>query len=240
MSTTIELLTAAMRSDADTLAIVAQNMANAQSVAYLRQVPVAHVAYSHVASQLSGPGAVRAAEAASAVDLRPGTLRSTAVPLHVALSTPGFFAVETAHGTLLTRRGDFRLDTSGQLVTQTGDPVQGTSGALNVGSGTPVIAPDGTIRVNTDVVGKLRIVNVGDASDLKPVGNGLYQMAEGHELTDAEAPVVRQGFLETSNVQPVNEMLTLMEAMRRFETAQRFVRGYGDMMDSALSTLGRI
>jgi flagellar basal body rod protein FlgG len=240
MSTTLELLAAAMRSNADALTLVAQNVANAQSVAYLRQIPVAHAAYADVASQLGGSGNLRAAESAGALDLRPGTLRSTANPLHVALQSTGFFVVETAHGTLLTRRGDFRLDASGQLVTQAGDTVQGASGPLNLAAGTPVIAPDGTIRVNGDVAGKLRIVNVGDASDLRPVGDGLYQVAAGGEPADAAAPVVHQGFLETSNVQPVNEMLTLLEAMRRFEAAQRFVRGYDEMTESTLSTLGRI
>jgi flagellar basal-body rod protein FlgG len=240
VSSTIDLIGTALRADASTLALVAQNIANAQSVAYLRQIPVAHAPYATVAGEVAKSGALNAGELGSALDLRPGTLRHTANPLNVALSSAGFFLVESPQGKLLTRRGDFNLDASGQLVTQTGDTVQGTGGALNVGTGSPAIASDGTIRVNGNVIGKLRIVTVGDATGLRPIGNGFYQVAAGQEPTDAEAAVVHQGFLETSNVQALNEMLKLMETMRHFEAGQRYVRAYDDMMDKTLSTLGRI
>ena len=51
---------------------------------------------------------------------------------------------------------------------------------------------------------------------------------------------LRQGFLETSNVQPINEMVQLMDTMRRFEAEQHFVRGYDGMVDEAIKTLGKI
>lgn len=309
MSNTIDLITASLRADADTLRIVSQNIANAQSVAYLREIPLTHTPGAHAghgahaagtaargtgtsggpaagttavgttrleefareldsnraatalesstilesstalelpttlesASALRLNGDLSAGEVATALDLRPGTLRSTANPLHVALESQGFFVIETARGTMFTRRGDFKLDSEGRLVTQAGDPVQGSSGDLNVGaSGQPTIAPDGTVRSGTDIVGKLRIVQVGSATALQSIGNGLYSLAGAEETTEATAPIVHQGFLETSNVQPVNEMIQLMETMRRFESGQRFVRGYDDMMDKTISTLGRI
>jgi flagellar basal-body rod protein FlgF len=272
VSSTIDLITASLRADADTLRIVSQNIANAQSVAYLREIPLNHIpgvqghgapgapsiGTGHVqefartleSSNATGSltadtarlnGALDAGEVATALDLRPGTLRSTANPLHLALESQGFFVVQTAQGTMFTRRGDFRLDSDGRLVTQSGDPVQGSSGDINVGAaGQPTIAADGTVRAGTDVVGKLRIVQVGSATSLQPMGNGLYSLASGEETTEATAPIVHQGFLETSNIQTVNEMIQLMETMRRFESGQRFVRGYDDMMDKTIATLGRI
>jgi flagellar basal-body rod protein FlgG len=72
------------------------------------------------------------------------------------------------------------------------------------------------------------------------VGNSSYVLTEGEQAIDSPAPTVRQGFLETSNVQTVNEMVQLMETLRRFEAGQHFVRGYDDMVDKAISTLGKI
>jgi flagellar basal-body rod protein FlgF len=55
-----------------------------------------------------------------------------------------------------------------------------------------------------------------------------------------DAPIVMQGYLESSNVQTVNEMVQMMETMRRFEASQHFARGYDDMVEKALGTLGRV
>lgn len=236
MTTTIDVIGAAMRADAEGLRVIGQNIANAQSVAYRREIPVLHPTFD----QASVAAAAELPDSASALDLRPGTLQSTANPLHVAIDGKGFFVVATGRGEMLTRRGDFRLDTDGRLVTQQGDPVLGASGPIKLDGGAATILADGTVRVGSDNVGKLRILEVSNPSALHPAENGLYTLTAGEPLTDAAAPVVRQGFLETSNVQTVNEMVQMMETLRRFEAGQHFVRGYDDMLDKTLTTLGRI
>jgi flagellar basal-body rod protein FlgG len=230
MTDTIAAIANAMHSDAEALRAISQNVANAQTPAYRREVPIARASFDDLTSSL---------RLDSAVDVRAGTLQSTGEPLHFAIEGKGFFVVSGAQGERLTRRGDFRLDANGQLVTAAGDAVLGANGPIQL-AGTPTVAADGTVRVADAVVDRLRIVEVTDGTQLHPVGDDTYQLADGEQPLDTGASQVRQGFVETSNVQSVNEMIALMETMRRFEASQRFVRGYDDMVGKAIETLGKV
>lgn len=236
MSDAIASLSDALRNDAETLRVIGNNVANMDTVAYRREIAVAHPTFEQAADEVrSALG--RPLTMQSFTDLRPGTLKSTGEPLHVALEGAGFFVVETPQGEALTRRGDFRLDSEGRLTTQDGHAVLGTQGEIRV-AGTPSIAPDGTVRVGGETVAELRISQVAAETQLAPLGADLYSAAQ---LPDADTSArVRQGFLETSNVESVQEMVRLMETMRHFETVQRFVRGYDDMVGKAISELGKV
>jgi flagellar basal-body rod protein FlgF len=245
MSDTLAALTAALHADAETLRVLSQNVANAQTPAYRREIPIARTTFD-AATTLASSEALAAGAAdgfldlGSAVDVHAGTLQSTAEPLNLAIEGPGFFVVSGANGEVLTRRGDFHLDAQGQLVTSNGATVLGTNGPIQIGAERPVISTDGTVRSADVVVDRLRIVEVTNGSALQAAGDGTYTLAEGEQAVEGAASQVRQGFIETSNVQSVNEMISLIETMRRFEAAQRFVRGYDDMTDKAISTLGKI
>jgi flagellar basal body rod protein FlgG len=181
-----------------------------------------------------------------AIDLQPGTLKSTAEPLHVALDGPGFLVLQqppqsTSSGQdmLLTRRGDLHVSADGYLVSSVGLPVLGSAGPIHVGSATPAIAADGSVRIDNQWVDELRIVNVADGSSLQPLGDGTYRADLGAVSEGDRSASVRQGFLETSNVVPVNEILQLMETVRRFEAEQKFALAYDGMLDKAISELGK-
>jgi flagellar basal-body rod protein FlgG len=237
MSDSIAALSDAMRNDAETLRVTAQNVANIETVAYRREIAVMRQSFDQVTddarAEMTGTQTLE-----TAIDLRPGTLKSTSEKLHLALEGPGFFVVETPQGEALTRRGDFRLDSEGRLVTQAGLPVLGESGAIHLEGGAPQIAPDGNVRVNGEIVARMRIAQVASESKITPLGGDLYSATQLPEGNDAAR--VRQGFLEASNVESVQEMVRLMETMRHFESVQRFVRGYDDMMGKAISELGKV
>jgi flagellar basal-body rod protein FlgG len=245
MSDTLATLTGLMRTDAESLRTVANNIANAQTVAFRRTIPVARAAeigFDDLSAQLAfaGPlGSSGTPQLEAAVDLRPGTLQSTNNSLDLAIEGSGFFVIGTHSGETFVRRGDFRLDAQGYLVTQSGDPVLGMSGPLRIGTEQPTIGADGTVRNADQIVGRLRIVEAGTGARFEPTASGELALAAG-ELSDAAASYVRQGFLETSNVQSVSEMVRLMDLMRRFEAGQRFVHGYDAMLEQAINTLGRI
>jgi flagellar basal-body rod protein FlgG len=225
-----------MRNDAESLRVIGNNVANMETVAYRREValmrPSFEAASDEARAALAPPLGVE-----TAVDQRPGTLKSTGESLHLALEGPGFFVVDTPQGEALTRRGDFRLDAEGRLVTQVGLPVLGEAGVIHI-EGTPQIEADGSMRIAGNVVAQLRIAQVAGESPITPLGGDLYSAAVLPEANPATR--VRQGFLETSNVESVHEMVRLIETMRHFETVQRFVRGYDDMMSKAISELGKV
>jgi len=237
MSDAIAALSDAMRNDAETLRVIGQNVANTDTVAYRREVavmrPSFEAATDDARAELSSPLPLE-----TVIDQRPGTIKGSSEPLHMALEGPGFFVVEMpGGGEALTRRGDFRFDNEGRLVTQAGMPVLGENGAVKL-TGTPQVAADGTVRVGGEVVAQLRVAQVASNSKLTALGNDLYQ---GEQLPQSDASArVRQGFLETSNVESVQEMLRLIETMRHFEGVQHFVRGYDDMMSKAISELGKV
>jgi flagellar basal-body rod protein FlgG len=245
MTEAVAAIASAMRADAEALRSISQNVANAQTPAYRREVPVAYTTFDALAgssapeealARASGEEAVRLG---SSVDVRPGTLQNTGEPLNLAIEGEAFFVIGTAQGDRLTRRGDFRLDAQGHLVTSSGDAVLGANGPIQV-DGTPVISADGVVRVNGNAVDRLRLAAVTSASALQARGDGLYALSDAEQSVDASGAAVRQGFLETSNVDSVGEMISLMDRMRHFESAQRFVQGYDSMMRDAINTLGKV
>jgi flagellar basal-body rod protein FlgG len=234
MSDTVGAIAAALHADAEAVRVISLNVANAQTPAYRREIPLARASFADAV------GVVGTSPLETAIDTRAGTLQSTGEPLHLAIEGKGFFVVATAQGEVLTRRGDFRLDADGRLVTHAGDPLLGINGVLVVGGQQPLVSADGTVRGGDTAIDRIRIVDVASAASLVPRDDGAYAVAPGAEVLDSAAPQVRQGFLETSNVQTVNETVQLIDAVRRFEMAQRFMRGYDSLMEQAISTLGKI
>jgi flagellar basal body rod protein FlgG len=90
---------------------------------------------------------------------------------------------------------------------------------------------------NGRLAGQFKIVKFASAHALVPLGGGLYRAQEAAEAA-APAGGVRQGFLESSNVAALPEMVRLIELTRRFEAAQRIVQGYDGMLGGAIRTLG--
>jgi flagellar basal-body rod protein FlgF len=237
----MQIVGAAMQADADTLRVISNNIANTSTTAYRRQVAIAHTQFEQTLNATTESQSLPSAGPLQVgIDLSPSTLKSTAEPLNVALEGAGFFVLQSGNDVLLTRRGDFRLSQDGTLTSSSGKAVLGTKGLIQVGDAKPTIAADGSVTVNGSVIDQLRVVDISDKSQLIPVDESAYKI----DLTQIEESeshsAVRQGFLETSNVSPVNELVQLMETMRRFEMEQKFVHAYDGMLEKALGELGKV
>jgi flagellar basal-body rod protein FlgG len=236
MTDAIALLGASLRADAEALRVTSQNVANVQTPGYRREVSVLESGFAPMARAVAAGLLTPTMRVAN--DFHAGSLQQAQGPWNVALEGDGYFVLSTPSGERVTRRGDFTLDSTGKLVSHDGFAVLGDGGEITPPSGVPTIDSDGTIRVDGQVVDRLRRVTVAPNA-LVSSGDGNFAPASTSSLTEGAANTVKQGFLETSNVAPTDELLRLMETMRHFEMAQHFVRGANDMINSAITTLGK-
>jgi flagellar basal-body rod protein FlgG len=152
------------------------------------------------------------------------------------LDAPGFFQIETPNGVRYTRDGSFTLDSEGFLVTKRGDKVLGTNGPLRIGGGEVVIGGEGSVEVEGESLGRISVVDVAQPELLKKEG-GSYYFYEGEEgdVVPSETGTVKQGFLEKSNVNPTEQMIKMVEALRAFESAQKAVQCIDEVTGKLIS-----
>jgi flagellar basal body rod protein FlgG len=150
----------------------------------------------------------------------------------VALDGEGFFVVETPSGSLYTRCGKFRTNGEGQLVDPMGRLVAGDNGPItvpaSVSSSDVVIARDGRVSAGGRALGKLKIVQFTDPTQLTSVGTGCFQAKANAEVKDADKVAVEQGSYESSNVSVVEELVGLLTVTRMYEASLKGISAQDD------------
>jgi flagellar basal-body rod protein FlgG len=230
-----------MHNDQSRMDGISRNLANASTAGYQRETAVATPFAQLMQSGVAGGVAMSLGvpELHSAIDQRAGSLKLTGSPLDVAIEGDGYFEVATASGPAYTRQGHFHLDTRGRLVTDAGDPVMGTGGEIQLTTLGPQIDRQGHITESGRAVGQLKAVRFNAATPLVRLGAGLMQPTASAKATPSDAEATfRQGHVETSNVTSMTEMVELVETMRHFESGQRVVQAYDEMLDKAFRKLG--
>lgn len=164
------------------------------------------------------------------LDQSQGALQKTGNELDLGIEGPGYFVVQTADGPLYTRNGAFQVSSKGQLVTSAGNAVMGEKGVITMLPGPVSISADGTISSNGAVSGKLRLVDFPTGTQLQSVGNSYYSAPAG-TATPSTASNVRQGMLESSNVNPISSMVELVTIQRSAEMMQRALSMFNSEID---------
>jgi flagellar basal-body rod protein FlgF/flagellar basal-body rod protein FlgG len=174
------------------------------------------------------------------LDTTQGALVPTGNELDLAIDGPGYFAVETSAGPAYTRGGNFRVSPQGQLITTAGDPVLGEGGPITI-VGEPVsISSDGTISVNGAIAGRLKLTEFQPGTQLQSLGSSYYKAPLGVEVA-ATSTKVRQGQLESSNVNPITSVVELITAQHEVESMRRTLSMFSDEMDkTATQDLPRV
>jgi flagellar basal-body rod protein FlgF len=177
-----------------------------------------------------------------------GADQATSNPLDVAIDGAGFLSVQTQGGERYTRDGNLQINNVGQLVTNAGDPVLGTAGPI-VFQPTDhdiSISPDGTITVQegtsrTDSIrGKLRLVSFADAQKLLKQGYNLFSTPNDNGPQQDTKSVVRQGFVEKSNVNVVSEMANMIQVTRAYSEIANILQQQGELHKSAIEQLANV
>ncbi len=180
-------------------------------------------------------------------DFSEGSLKQTQNPLDFALQGEGYFVVQTPHGERYTRNGNFTLGLDGSLTTREGFPVLSSDGKITLPNiqrivqENVVVTESGDIMIGKDHVGKMRIVEFRDQAKLKKEGSALFRSDEENDpgLIEKEFPVVRQGFLEESNVDGIAEMIEMIEISRHFESNQKAIASQDSTLEK-LMEMGKL
>ena len=158
----------------------------------------------------------------------------------VALEGEGFFVVNTADGLRYTRDGAFAVSPDGYLVNADGNYVQGNNGRIYVGSGEFTISEQGNVIVNGATVDRLRVVTFGDLTGLEKVGANMFAAGTAGAPQPAADCKVRQGYLEGSNVDMSEEMVTMVELNRAYQVNQRVLTMLDQSLGKTVNEVGKV
>jgi len=173
-------------------------------------------------------------------DLAPGDLRSTGNPLDLAVDGDGLFAIQTARGVRYTRNGNFRLSPAGTLVAADGSAVRSQTGrpiALDRTLAVEIL-PDGTVQQSGNAVGKIQMASFSAGSLAKEGAN--YFVAAPGATPQAATGTVIQGNLEQSNVGAAESAVRLVSITRQFEMLQKAAGIGNDLGRQAIEQVARV
>jgi flagellar basal-body rod protein FlgG len=158
-----------------------------------------------------------------------GNLQQTGNQFDVAINGQGFLQVQMPDGTnAFTRDGSLHMDAQGQLVTSNGFPIS-PAVTLPANAQSVTIAQDGTISVTLQgsaipqQVGSLQLANFMNSAGLQSIGQNLYVETAASGTPSTGTPgtnglgLLSQGYVETSNVNVVEELVNMIQTQRAYE-----------------------
>lgn len=249
---------------------ISNNLANVDTTSYKRDISVSKNFPELLLRRMEDDGVYRnpfgSADAAPIIgkvglgvelnelftDFQQGSYKPTGNGTDMALEGKGFFAVETPYGERYTRNGNFSIGVEGYLETKEGYPVLGENGRLFLQDMNFTVNKNGEVWVHpiTDpdadpvLIDRLRVCTFENDRYISKQGSSLYKdtpvsgpavPAEG-----PDRPVVTQGFIETSNVNVVNEMVQMIEVNRAYEANQKTIQASDTMMSKLWAEVVRI
>ena len=171
-----------------------------------------------------------------------GNIINTQSPLDVAVQGDGYFQIQMPDGTTsYSRDGNFKISNTGQIVTALGFPLIPAITIPN-NAASVTIGQDGTTSVEliagqgAQVLGQIQIARFVNPSGLKPVGNNLYEASPSSGVAQILQPglngagTLKQGSLEASNVNVVEEMVNMIETQRAYEINSKAISAVDGML----------
>jgi flagellar basal-body rod protein FlgG len=182
-------------------------------------------------------------------DYTQGSVQQTNSALDLYVSGRGFFQITMPDGSIsYTRDGSFTLDNQGNVVTASGYPLQP---AINVPAGTQslTVGNDGVVTITSQTntkgtqVGQVQLADFINEEGLQPIGNNLLQesAASGSPQVGTAGTnglgTIQQGSLETSNVNSVTELVSMIECQRSYEMNSKAISTVDQMLQYLTTNL---
>lgn len=160
----------------------------------------------------------------------------------IDLSEKAFFAIGEKNENdefeeVFTRDGSFSINEKGFMVNKNGKNVMGQNGPIQLTSENFSVSADGSILVNNEVVDKLKIKQFTDTNTLRKIGENLIRTTEQSQEEEFTG-MIRQGFLEQSNVNSVMEMVDMIKAMRSYEASQKLMQFMDGTLEKVSTEVG--
>lgn len=152
------------------------------------------------------------------IDHSQGNIKATGNKLDIAIHGDGYFVLESAQGTKYSRNGHFLLNSNREIVNDVGWKLTGDGGVIRLPKNAKdiLVNSEGSIVVDGVKIGKINIVDFKNKDVLKEAGNSAFTSSADGAREKAENYEIQQGFLESSNVNVIDEMVNLMNNTRSF------------------------
>ncbi|MCC2606280.1 flagellar basal body rod protein FlgF [Planctobacterium marinum] len=212
-------------------AVRANNLANAQTTGFKAMMEQAR-AMPAFGDGL--PTRVFAMTESPANRYDPGAMVQTNRDLDIAVEGNGWFAVlDKNGGEAYSRNGSLQMGTNGELLDTRGNQIVGEAGPifLPIPLSNVNVAQDGTISVRPqgapanvlEPVGRIKLVKP-DLNNLERSQDGLFRLPDGEQADQDLTVGIRTGFLEASNVNPIEEMMGIIQSQRHYEMQVKFMK----------------
>lgn len=217
--------------------VVANNIANIATTGFRQD----NLIFSEHVKQIEGGSSLSMATASVRnTSYLQGALTQTGGPLDLAIEGDGFFLIETPQGQRLTRSGHFSSSQQGELVTSDGNRVLDTGGApvfLPPDAIDIAVSADGTLSAAGIPLAQIGLMQPVDPENMQRETGVLFRADAGFEPAN-EGRIV-QGFLESSNVNPINQIARMIEVQRAYEMGQSLLEREDERIRAALNTFIR-
>lgn len=224
----IESASAILANGERRLESISQNISNASTPGYKRQI-----AFSHLIESGNGVGDYRTPLRVS-LDPAPGKLVESGNALDLAIAGAGVFMVRNGDQYDYIRGGQFSRDSDGAVVDANGHYLQQAGGGdVVLDAGKIEILEDGTILLDGSAAGSIGLYHNpedGAGALAAPLSEGRYDTPDG---------LIKQGFVEASNVVLADEMMQLMANNRQTEMGAQMIRTYDQLIGQAVTTFTR-
>ncbi len=224
-----------MRFNQKRMEVIANNLANLDTIGYKRDITFTRVLQDrqHVTIKKK-------------TEFQQGDLVNTDNPLDVAINGNAFFAVTDGQNTYFTKNGKFHLTTDGYLVDSDGMKVLGKGGEIFINSDIfrkekdIKINQKGEISLGKTSIDQLLIAQIPDEDKMIKVSGSKFKLPDGlYEPADESSFTVMQGYLEESNVNPIMEMENMITMSKNFESIQKVIQNYDEVLGKA-NEIGKV
>lgn len=234
-----------MRFLAESQASVAHNLANANTSSFKRSTAIATDRPDRF-QQLLGH-LMPTISYGERSDFSQGTLRPTNEKMNIAIDGDQFFRVKARNGeTFYTRKGELLIDRDGFLALNSGHRLLGAQdqeiqvgqiGELAVSSNGQV--KDGSPNSEGDILGQIALWSRPEGGELSTARPGLFRDLKAIRPQADPLGQIRQGSLEQSNVEPITELVRMIEIQRKFQSASKAMTSIGRIQQSFTAAMNR-